>query len=146
MPDGSLPTFADVHVPPHNSSSERAILAAILLSPSAPLPALRPEHFYFDCHARIFEAMQSVGGDIVAVALELKRTGRLRQVGEQRELARLVMEDDSPVSDLAAHVEIVVEAWRNRRLIRVLQTVSAEMYGGLSADDAWRRVREECAA
>lgn len=133
-----------VHVPPHNRASERAILASVLLG--APLPALKPEHFYFDAHARIFEAMQRVGGDIVAVALELKRTGHLARIGEQRELALLVMEDDSPISDLSAHVAVVVEAWRNRRLIRVLQTVTGELYGSLGADEAWARVKAESAA
>lgn len=133
--------------PPSNPASERAILAAVLLEPEelAGLK-LRPEHFYFDAHARVFAAMLAVGGDIVAVCLELRRRGELGRVGGQRYVASLVLDDDEPIADIGAHVELVAEAWRNRRLIRVMQTVSAEMYGGLSADEAWRRVREECAA
>ncbi len=135
----------DTNIPPHSAESERAILASVLLEPGQ-LPALTPEHFYFDAHQRIYQALLETGGDIVAVCNSLHSAGQLGRVGGQRYVASLVLDDDEPIHDLSAHVEIVTEAWRNRRLLRVLQTVAAELYSGLSARDAWQRVREECAA
>lgn len=129
--------------PPHSQPSERAILAAILLAPQeldGLRATLRPEHFYLDAHAQIFAAMLATSGDIVDVCRTVDR-GR---VGGQRFVASLVLDDDEPITDLQAHVEIVTEAYRNRRLIRALQEATAQLYGGLPANDAWKAVKEAC--
>lgn len=129
--------------PPHSAPSERAILAAVLLEPrdlDGLRAQLRPEHFYFDAHACIYAAMLATSGDIVDVCRAVDR-GR---VGGQRYVASLVLDDDEPITDLAAHVEIVVEHWRNRRLIKALQLATSQLYGGLPANDAWKAVREAC--
>ena len=129
--------------PPHSAPSERAVLAAVLLEPvelDGLRTQLRPEHFYFDANACIYAAMLATSGDIVDVCRAVDR-GR---IGGQRYVASLILDDDEPITDLSAHVEIVVEAWRNRRLIRALQEATAQLYGGLPANDAWRAVKEAC--
>lgn len=74
---------------PHNDAAERATLGAIFLDRDAIVPIaawLAPEHFYHQKHAWIFEAQlacytRRTPPDLTTVADELRRSGRLDEIG-----------------------------------------------------------------
>lgn len=142
--DGSPPPPDPVRVPPHDLDAEAAVLSALFLAPDTDV-ALEPEWFYSDANAWICRAIIATSPpDIVTVAHWLREQKRLAEVGGTPYLARIV--DATPaVANVAAHAAIVRECWRRRRLIEVLAEVTVELYAGLAADEAWRRVKE-CAA
>lgn len=143
--DGSTPPAeTEARVPPCDLDAEAAILSALFIDPSTQVE-LEPEHFYADANAWIYRAILATApADIVTVAHWLRAQGRLAQIGGQPYLA-LITDCTPAVANVAAHAAIVRECWRRRVLIRVFAQVQAELYAGLGADEAWRRVREECA-
>ncbi len=123
-------------VPPHDLDAEAAVLSAILLSRDAldrVLDVLKPEHFYSDANARIYETMIALAHagtpiDIVTVASYLRDRQQLMQLGGPSYLCQLA--DATPaVAHIAAHALVVYEKWRLRALIATCQRVAAEGYG-----------------
>jgi replicative DNA helicase len=146
--DGSAPDLSAAitpeRIPPHDLDAEAAVLSALFLSPGLTVE-LKPEHFYADANAWIFRAIRATPAptDIVLVAAWLRDQKRLYQVGGTPYLAQIV--DATPcVANVAAHAAIVRECWRRRVLIAAFQQVTAELYHGLSADEAWRTMKEKC--
>src|SRR5579871_3674418 len=129
---GKGPLLADEllkNVPPHNLEAERAVLGALLQDPTmADLVGqeIRPEHFYKQSHATIFQTIvelrnQGQPADIVVLASELKRRGLLDAVGGATELADL-----TGAVPTAANAVYYARIVRERALLRSALTTLAE--------------------
>jgi replicative DNA helicase len=123
-------------VPPHDLDAEAAVLSAVLLDRDAldrVLEILKPEHFYSEANARIFQAAQQLAIamtpiDMVSVASWLRDREWLQKMGGTAYLAHLA--DATPaVGHVGAHAKVVHEKWRLRQLIATCQRVAAEGYG-----------------
>lgn len=123
-----------VRQPVHDLGAEAAVLSSALLSRAAlvevraVLPA--PEAFYSDANRRIWQAACAIDdagevADLVTVAGELQRAGRLEQVGGAGYLAQI--SDATPaVAHVEAHARIVLDLWRQRRMVAECQRIAAE--------------------
>jgi replicative DNA helicase len=124
-------------LPPHDDAAERAVLASSLLDPLG-LPRvedlLRPEMFYSEAHARIFEAALAVRAagqavDHTTVYARLRATKRLAQVGGEDALVGLL--DGVPAfANIRSHAEVIHERWRARQAILASQRIAAQGYAG----------------
>ena len=121
-------------LPVHDPNAEAAVLAAAMLSREA-LVEVRavlpgPEAFFDDAHRRVWEAccaIDDAGGtaDVVTVAGELRRAERLEQVGGIVRLHELC--DATPsVIHVEAHARMVLDLWRQRRMVAECQRIVAE--------------------
>lgn len=130
-------------LPPQDLDAEQATLGAVLLEPGAAARAMslvREEDFYREAHRVIFRAMTVVNArnepvDIVTVAAELRRQGRLENVGGGEYLTALVGHVPT-----AAHVQrygtIVAEKSVLRRMITLGAEIQALAYGNPSDVDS----------
>ena len=123
-------------VPPHDLDAEAAVLSAVFLDRDAldrVLVLLKPEHFYSEANARIYQAAQTLASaqtpvDIVSVASWLRDREWLQKMGGTAYLARLA--DATPaVGHVETHAKIVHEKWQLRKTIATCQRVAAEGYG-----------------
>ena len=81
--------MADVRVPPSSLEAEQSVLGALLIDKDAVVEVaefLRPEHFYQDKHAKVYEAVVKLYEsrepvDVVTVGEKLKEAKSLKQVG-----------------------------------------------------------------
>lgn len=122
--------MASPRVPPHSLETEQSILGAILIDKNAIVEVagfLRPEHFYENRHADIFEAMLTLYEerrpiDVLTLTEKLKATKRYKEVGGSAYLTEL-----TGIVPTSAHVEeygrIVREFCAKRNLI----TAAAEV-------------------
>lgn len=125
-------------VPPNDLDAEGTVLSACMFEPDHLLAAqeiLKPDHFYANANARIFEAccaLQSKGRptDWVGVAGYLRDIGRLDQIGGTPYLVML-SENIPAVAKVDGYAQSVREKYRLRRLIALCQTVEAEAYTGV---------------
>lgn len=95
---------------------------------------LLPKHFYNDRHARIFEAIldlraRSLPVDVVTLSEELKKSGRLEELGGQKYLSDL-MEKVSTSAHTQAYAQIVKEKALLRELIRVSTNIVEKSFDG----------------
>lgn len=143
-------------VPPHDLDAEAAVLSAVMLDATAMarvLDVLKPEHFYSEANARIFQAVQELAisrtpVDVVSVGAWLRAREWLERCGGTAYLAQIV--DATPaVGHVMAHAEIVLDRYEDRDLIATCQRVAAEGYApeavstapvreGVTARDDWR--------
>ena len=141
-------------LPPQDLGSEQATLGAILLETGAAARAMavvKEEDFYRDAHRTIFRAMLDVNArsepvDIVTVAAELRRQGRLDAVGGAEYLTALIGEVPT-----AAHVLRYSTIVAEKSVLRKMITVGGEIQGlaysnptdiNAALDDAERRIFE----
>ena len=119
--------------PPHDLDAEAAVLSAMLLDRDAldrVLDVLKPEHFYSEANARIFQACQQISlkrepVDIIAVKSWLRDREWIEGVGGLAYLAQLA--DATPaVGHVLAHAKVVHETWLLRSLIGTFERLSAE--------------------
>jgi replicative DNA helicase len=135
-------TSAD-RVPPHSNDAEMAVLGAMMLDSDAVgrVRAILPDAdaFYRETHRDIYAAMLAVNDrrepvDIVTVNNELRRVGKLQDVGGPLYLSELNMR--TPTSANAAfHARIVYERACRRRLIRFAMEILGRAYD--DAQDAF---------
>lgn len=127
-------------VPPHSVEAEESVLGAMLLSEASisdVLERVRPDDFYKPAHRKIFEAVVSLFGrgeaiDTVTVAEELRRTGKLEEVGGKPHLFHLVNSVPA-ASNAFYYARIVEETALLRRLIEATQQAAAMAFD--SGDD-----------
>jgi replicative DNA helicase len=120
---------------PFDLAAERAVLGAILLDRDAILAvsdSLRPEDFYLERHALVYEAMlaclgQRVPPDLATVAGELRRRERLELVGGLSQLGELVGEVPTAMH-VGYYAELVTRAATLRRLIEAGGAIAALGY------------------
>lgn len=100
---------------PRSQYAEQALLGAILADPERALPLvreLRPDHFYWRGHARIFEAILDLSGprgltpDLVTVTDSLRACGRLDEVGGVAYLSELLSKTTT-TAGIPAHAELI---------------------------------------
>ena len=129
---------------PHSEESERAVLAAVLLSPhvlSTVSGRLVGEDFYVERHKILYETMlqllereQEI--DLRTLQARLEQRGVFDQVGGMAYLAGLDL-DLPDIGRVETYVELVKERSLRRRLIRGCTVVAQScMDGGLEAGDA----------
>ncbi len=115
--------MADVRVPPSSLEAEQSVLGALLIDKDAVVEVaefLRPEHFYQDKHAKVYEAVVKLYEsrepvDVVTVGEKLKEAKSLKQVGGVTYLTELV--NRVPTS---AHVENYAKIVKNLAIKREL--------------------------
>lgn len=122
-------------VPPHDLDAEAAVLSAVLLEREAldmVLEVLKPEHFYSEANARVYQAAQQLAAsmlpvDIVTASGWLRDRSWLQTVGGSAYLAQLA--DATPaLGHVLAHAKIVHEKWRLRQVIATCDRVRCEGY------------------
>ncbi|OGR52877.1 MAG: replicative DNA helicase [Elusimicrobia bacterium GWA2_62_23] len=117
-------------VPPHSTEAEMAVLGAMLIEKEvmdSVAEILQPKHFYSDTHSKIYEAImdlrqRNLPVDVVTLSEELKKSGRLEELGGNKYLADL-MEKVSTAAHTNAYANIVKEKALLRELIRVSTAV-----------------------
>ena len=125
----------EARLPPHNLDAERSVLGALLLEENAVVEVaefLLPEDFYYDKHARIYEAMLNLYEkrepiDLVTVPQELQTFKALDVVGGVSYLTELLSEIPT-ASNVAFHARIVKDRSVRRRLIEMSSRVSLKSY------------------
>src|SRR5947209_14247844 len=133
-----LPTALD-KIPPQSLEAEQSTLGSMLISRAAIEKAteiLQPEDFYRDAHRYIFEAISDLArrdepADLLTVAEELQRQGRLDHVGGRPALFALV--DSVPT---AAHCEFYAKIVSEKAVLRRLIDASGQII-------AWAHEGEE---
>lgn len=125
--------MADPRIPPHDEQAEKSVLGSVLLDTDALLSIverIRPEHFYFDKHSKIFEAMlelytKSQPIDIVTLTSYLRKTGAHKKIGGAAYLSELL--NIVPTAGYIEHYgQIIDEAYIKRKLISLsAQTTEA---------------------
>ncbi len=133
IPTAGDPNFHD-RLPPQNLDAERSLLGGLMLSKDALLQieAVRPEDFYRDRHALIYEAMLELHAngepiDHVTLTEILKSKGTLEQVGGHSYIAEL-MEAVPTTSNLEYYAKIVVEKSTLRKLIKASTQLANRAY------------------
>ena len=123
-------------VPPHNLEAEESLLGAMMLSREAISAAIEariePRDFYKPAHGMVYDAafgLHSRGEpvDPVTVAEELRRAGRLDDLGGRQMLLRI--QAATPASANAIHyAQIVSELSMLRRLIETAGDIQEMAY------------------
>ncbi len=133
-----------VRVPPHSEEAETSILGSLLIDKDAILNVvefLRPEHFYDEAHAKIYQAILSLYEerqpvDIVTLKERLKKQKALKTAGGAVYLTSLV--NEVPTSAHAVHYGQIVKAlYLKRQLINTgSQLVEMAFDEGLEGAEA----------
>ncbi len=115
---------------PNDTSTEQAILAAIILNREAWHEAqakLEANDFFSESHQLVFKAMQEIGGvrreaiDTVSILAELKRVDSLERAGGPAYISNLI--EGFPMrANVPQLARVVREYSLRRRLIRVTNT------------------------
>lgn len=129
-----MPTnTAQYKVPPHSNDAEQAVLGAVLLDQrtiNVAAEMLRPEHFYRDTHAKIFQAMldlsaQNAPIDALTLQDRLAKMGALEQIGGVEYLVDLAARCPS-ATNAKSYAEMIRETSIVRRMIQAGQTITGE--------------------
>lgn len=110
-------------LPPNNLEAEEAVIGSILIDPSVVndvMEILRSDDFYSKKHQVIFAAMEKMYErgdpiDVLSLCEELKRTGQMKFVGSELDVARLA--EAVPTS---AHVMHYAKIVRDKSILRSL--------------------------
>lgn len=118
-------------VPPHDEVAEQSVLGSILMDKDALIDVaefLRPAYFYKDSHAIIFSAMLALFEghepvDVVTVAAELKKMGKLKEIHGASYLSELLN-----IVPTSAHAEkygrIIQDTYMKRQLVSVAANIT----------------------
>ena len=138
-------------LPPHDFEAEQAVLGAMLISdghkPSEAIPAVRgilsPSDFYREAHKYIATAIYSLfergePTDVLSVAEELKRMGKLEEVGGISYLQELVDVTPTNAPQYAAyHAKRVKDLAIKRSLIARAEEIKQRLFDdGTEAEEA----------
>ena len=124
-------------VPPNSLEAEMAVLGAMLIEKEVIegiTEILQPKHFYSDVHRKVYEAIlelrsRNLPVDVVTLSEELRKNGRLEELGGQKYLADL-MEKVSTAAHTQAYANIVKDKAVLRDLIRVSTAVVEKSFEG----------------
>lgn len=113
----------DIRVPPHDEQAELSVLGAILIDKDAIVDVvefLRPEHFYKESNAKIYESMLSLFEkhepiDIVTITAELKKCGHFEKCGGASYLTELL--NAVPTSAHASNYGQIIQDNHTRRTL-----------------------------
>ena len=128
-------------VPPHNPEAEKSVLGAVLLDERHLFSLLveehlRPEHFYVERHALVFEAMLSLHNsdrkvDHLTVAEALRAHGKLEEAGGPASIEEL-----AGWVPAAGHARDYGRIVREQAQMRSLLTASYEIQASVLSRDA----------
>lgn len=131
-----LPSVIDGgKLPPQAPDIEEAVLGALMLEKhaiSVIAEILKPESFYKDSHAIIYEAIISLFNrsepiDILTVTSELRKNGKLDLVGGAYYITSLTNRVSS-AANIEYHARIVAQKFLQRELIRIAGEIQLEAY------------------
>ena len=135
-------------VMPSNLDAEGVVLSALLMGDNTALQVvteagLRPEHFYAHSNQLVFGGAMACAEKHGSVALVLvagwmRDAGTLRNAGGSVYLAQLV-ECTPATTRVGLHVDEVIEKWRQRQRIGVMQAGAVGMRHGELSHEAARR-------
>lgn len=119
-----------LHIPPHDIEAEKSVLGALLIDKDAIVKVvefLKPNHFYKDAHALIYQAILTLfekrePADLITIPSELKKMGELERVGGVAYLTELV--NSVPT---AANIEAYARLIKNDSLKRSLLSAASEI-------------------
>lgn len=122
-------------IPPQNIEAEQSVLGAILIDANAMEKVgemLHPEDFYRQDHRLIYEAMQTLHSkgeavDLVTVTEELKRMGKLDDVGGSSAITALSNAVPT-AANIKYHADIVSEKSLRRQVINTATEIAATGY------------------
>lgn len=117
-------------LPPHDLEAEKSVLGAILLDKDAIVKVvefLRPKHFYKSAHQYVYEAILNLydkrePADLITVPAELKKMGKLEEVGGVTYLSELATSVPT-----AANIEFYGQMIRDDSLKRGVLSAAAEI-------------------
>ena len=117
-------------LPPHDLEAEKSVLGAILIDPEVMMNVaeiLRPEYFYDEAHAAMYEAMTSLYEkrapiDVVTLTDQLKKTKSLTLVGGASSIVA-ISNSVSTAANAAQYGKIV----KGLAIKRTLITLSGEL-------------------
>lgn len=116
--------FIEERLPPHNVEAEAAVLGSVLIDPDALFEVesfLRPDAFYQTANRWAYEAILALRAagrplDVLTLADELRRDGRLEEMGGEAALIDLLNAVPTSVN-VEAYGRVVHEAALRRRLM-----------------------------
>lgn len=122
-------------LPPQARDFEEAVLGAILIDKDAlneVIDILKPEVFYVDAHAILFEAIMhlfNVGKpiDMLTVAQQLRQTGELEMVGGAYYISELTNKVASS-ANIEFHARIIIQKYIQRKLIEISNVIIKDAY------------------
>lgn len=122
-------------VPPQAKDLEENVLGSILNERPAvdiAVEILKPEHFYLEIHQVIFEAIlnlyrSSVMVEIPSVAHELKRMGKLEDIGGPYHLT-VISNKSTSWTNVEPYSRIIVQKYMQREMIRISGETITEAY------------------
>lgn len=122
-------------VPPQALEIEEAVLGALLLEKDAIVAVgdiLKPESFYKEAHQQIYAAIGNLGQkgkntDMLTIVEELKRMGKLEEVGGGAYVAQLTNSVAS-AAHVETHARIIQQKFIQRELIRVASEIQTDAY------------------
>ena len=134
-PKADTDTMIVTRIPPQNIDAEKSVLGAMLLDKDAILTAedkLKASDFYREANAIIFQAIINLAhrgepADILTVTEELKRMGRLEDVGGVLYVNELPAQVVTTKS-VDRHADIVADKAKLRRLIDAAGVITDEAY------------------
>ena len=119
------------NIPPQNTEAEASILGSVLIDSDAIVKIadiIRPEDFYDERHARIYEAILQLYErhspiDVLTLSDQLRSTGMLDMVGGASYLTELT--NFVPTATHAdRYAEIIAQKSMRRRLIKASQSIA----------------------
>lgn len=135
-------------IPPQSADVEKAVLGAMMLhsevAASIGLSLLTVDAFYKEAHRTIFESIASLyerhqSIDIITVAEDLRRRGKIDEVGSMYYLTELTSEVISP-AHIEFHSRIILEKALKRQLIEVNSEIIRRCY--MDSEDAFEVIDE----
>ena len=137
-------------VPPHNLEAEQAILGGVLLNNDAMnlvTDILKPDDFYRDAHASIFEGMvdlynQAEPIDIITLSQRLTSKALLEKIGGTDYLASLV-EAVSTSAGVVHHAQITKTLSVRRKLINSCSIISDSCFKDTSDTEDLLEIAEQ---
>ena len=124
-------------IPPHDEQAEASVLGAILIDKDAIaeiIDFLKPEFFYKESHADIYEAMMALFEkhepvDVVTMTAQLKKMGKYKDVGGGIYLTELT--NTVPTSgNIEFYGQIVADHYVKRKLIESSAKITNLAYEG----------------
>lgn len=133
--------------PPHDLHVERIVLSPAICGQHVAevVEGLEVTDFFSLDHQRVFEALRTLhhaGGviDMVMIGAQLNRAGLYETIGGLAGLERIAFSTPDAANvgrNMAAHIALLREKARARRVMLVLQVAGAEARGDVGSIDAW---------
>ena len=122
-------------LPPQAIELEEVVLGALMLEKDAYVAVcefLKSECFYKDIHQTIYEAITQLSQnqepvDLLTVAQQLKRMGKLEEVGGQAFISELTGKVAS-AANIEYHAQIIIQKYLSRELIRISSDIQKKAY------------------